>query len=70
MLALRRAALNLGGVEALRAHLGVPMSDLCSWLEGERWLPDALFLKVVDLLAEEQISTIRQGGMRYQNTAG
>ena len=61
MRALRRAALGLGSVQALCAHLGVPMSQLNSWLEGEVRPPDAVFLKVVDLLAEEELSAIKQG---------
>jgi len=61
MLALRRAAHSLGSVEALRAHLGVSMSDLCSWIEGERRLPNALFFRVVDLLAEAEISAMKRG---------
>jgi hypothetical protein len=61
MLALHRAAQNLGGVEALRAYLGVPMSDLCSWIEGERPVPSALFFRVVDLLAEAEISAMKRG---------
>jgi hypothetical protein len=61
MRALRRAAQGLGSVEALRAHLGVPMSHLNSWLEGEARPPDAVFLIVVDLLADEELSAIKQG---------
>lgn len=61
MRALRRAALGLGSVEALRAHLGVPMSQLHSWLEGETPPPDVVFLRVVDLLADEELTAIKQG---------
>ena len=69
MLALRRATRHLGGVEALRAYLGVPMSDLCSWIEGERPVPSALFFRVVDLLAEAEISAMKRG-MRGQSGQG
>lgn len=66
--AMRRAAQTLGGVEALRAHLQVSMNQLCSWLEGETRPPDLVFLKVVDLLADEELSAIKQG-LRDQNSA-
>ena len=59
--ALRRAAQGLGGVEALRAHLQVSMSQLVGWLYGETRVPDAVFLKIVDLLSEQQITALRQG---------
>ena len=61
ILALRRAAQGLGGVEALRAYLQVSMSQLTGWLYGETRVPDAVFLKIVDLLSEEQIAALRQG---------
>ena len=69
MQALRRAALGLGSVEALRAHLGVQMSDLCSWMEGEQPPPTTIFLRVVDLLADEELAVIKQG-MRGQAATG
>jgi hypothetical protein len=69
MRALRRAAQGLGSVEALRAHLGVSMGQLNSWLEGEARPPDAVFLIVVDLLADEELSAIKQG-MRNQGSEG
>ena len=68
MRALRRAAHGLGSIEALRAHLGVRMSDLCSWLEGEQPPPTTIFLRVVDLLADEELAAIKQG-MRDQGAA-
>jgi hypothetical protein len=61
ILALRRAARGLGGVEALRAYLQVSMSQLTGWLYGETRVPDAVFLKIVDLLSEQQITALRQG---------
>jgi hypothetical protein len=69
MRALRRAAVGLGSVEALRAHLGVSMSQLNSWLEGEARPPDLVFLMVVDLLADEELTIIKQG-MRDQGSEG
>ena len=61
MRALRRAAQELGSVEALRAHLRVSMSQLAGWLHGEARLPDAVFLKVVDLLSEQQLTALKLG---------
>jgi hypothetical protein len=59
--AMQRAAQAMGSVEALRAHLQVSMAELCAWMTGEARPPDAVFLKVVDLLADEQLARIRQG---------
>ena len=66
--AFRRAAQSLGSVEALRAHLRVAMSDLNRWLQGETRPPDAVFLRVVDLLADQDLAEIKQG-LRDQNSA-
>jgi len=66
--ALRRAAQVLGGVEPLRAYLGVSMKDLSRWMAGEVCAPDSVFLRVVDLLAEDELAGLRQG-MRGQNLA-
>ncbi len=66
--AMRRAAQHLGSVEALRAHLQVSMNQLCSWMEGETRPPDLVFLKVVDLLADEELTAIKQG-LRDQSSA-
>ena len=67
--ALQRAAQSLGGVEPLRAHLQVSMSLLAGWLHGEAPPPDAVFLKVVDLLAEEELTAIRRGLPDQSSTA-
>ena len=64
--AMRRAAQVLGGVEALRSHLQVSMRDLSRWMAGEARPPDAVFLRVVDLLADEELATLKQG-LRDQN---
>ena len=60
--ALTRAAEILGGTEALVSYLNVPKSDLRRWMQGEARLPDHVFLKVVDLLAESEMSQLRRGG--------
>jgi hypothetical protein len=59
--ALRRAAETLGSVEALRAHLQVPMRQLAGWLQGDARPPQAVFFKVVDLLAEAELTAIKKG---------
>lgn len=64
--AMRRAAQVMGSVEALRAHLEVSMRQLCAWMAGEARPPDAVFLRVVDLLSDEELATLKQG-MRDQN---
>ena len=51
--ALQRAAEVLGGMEPLRIYLRVPLLHLQSWMEGKSTPPDAVFLRVVDLLAAE-----------------
>jgi hypothetical protein len=58
--AIQRAAQIVGGVEALRAHLGVSMNDLRRWMDGEARPPDAVFLRVVDLLADDELATLKQ----------
>jgi hypothetical protein len=62
--ALVRAAEILGSTEALRAHLNVPMSGLRLWLSGYDRPPDEVFLRVVDLLAERDMSELRGEGSR------
>ena len=64
--AMRRAAQILGGVEALRAHLQVSMTQLRGWMSGEARPPDSVFLRVVDLLSDEELATLKQG-LREQN---
>jgi hypothetical protein len=57
--AFTRAAHLLGGVERLRAHLGVGMVQMNLWLRGQAKPPDAIFLKVVDVLAEHEEEELR-----------
>lgn len=59
--AMRRAAQVMGGVEALRAHLQVSMRDLSRWMAGEVRPPDTVFLRVVDLLSDDELATLRRG---------
>lgn len=51
--ALKRAAEVLGGVDPLCNYLRVSAFQLERWMRGEARPPDAIFLKVVDVLARE-----------------
>jgi hypothetical protein len=48
--ALHDACLALGGEHKLAAHLGVAVALLEQWLAGAGRPPDAVFLRCVDLL--------------------
>lgn len=49
---LHDACLKLGGEHKLAVFLGVPASDVDSWLNGHSVPPDWVFLRCTDLLAE------------------
>ena len=49
---LRKAAEALGGEEQLRRFLDVPSADLSLWIRSPAPIPDAVFRKVVNLLAD------------------
>jgi hypothetical protein len=51
---LEQAATRLGGVEQLTKKLGVTQRAMKLYLNGVAPLPDALFLRLVDLLSEGQ----------------
>jgi hypothetical protein len=59
--AIRRAAQAMGSVEALRAYLQVSMTELNGWMAGEGLPPDAVFLRIVDLLSEQELARLKQG---------
>jgi hypothetical protein len=40
-----------GGTDALATYLQVSSGELCSWIDGVMPVPDAVFLKAVDLHA-------------------
>lgn len=42
----------LGGMEQVALYLGVPEARLRVWLRGRLSPPDAVFLKLVDLLSD------------------
>jgi hypothetical protein len=49
--ALHRACLILGGIVQLAKHLGVPESDLRSWMTGNSGPPpEPVFLRAVEVL--------------------
>ena len=52
--ALQRAAEILGGIDQLRAYLKVSTLELQTWMQGRAKPPDAVFLRIVDVLAAEQ----------------
>lgn len=57
--ALRRAAEILGGSEQLRVHLGATEMDFASW-NGARELPRNVFLRLVDIITDEEIRQVRR----------
>jgi hypothetical protein len=56
--ALRRAAEIRGGNEQLRLHLGASEAEFSSWTE-RRELPREIFLRLVDIITEEEVRNIR-----------
>jgi hypothetical protein len=50
---LEQAATRLGGVEQLEKKLGMTRGAMKRYLEGAVAVPDALFLRLVDLLSEQ-----------------
>jgi hypothetical protein len=57
--ALRRAAEILGGNENLRLHLGATEFDFASW-DGLRELPRNIFLRLVDIITDEEVRQVRR----------
>ena len=55
--ALRRAAHILGGEEKLRLHLGATETDFSSWT-GLQELPRNIFLRLVDIITEEEVRQV------------
>jgi hypothetical protein len=50
---LEQAATRLGGVENLAKKLGVTQRAMKLYLSGAAPVPDALFLRLVDLLSDQ-----------------
>jgi hypothetical protein len=57
--ALRRAAEILGGNEQLRIHLAASEAEFTSWA-GKRDLPRDIFLRLVDIITEEEVRSVRR----------
>jgi hypothetical protein len=55
--ALRRATHILGGEEQLRLHLGATETDFSSWA-GLQELPRNIFLRLVDIITEEEVRQV------------
>ena len=62
--ALRRAADILGGKQALRAALHVPLARLDEWLAGKSDPPMDIFLKAVDIISAPVQSAPPPAAMR------
>ena len=61
--ALQRAAAILGGNEELRLHLGASGDEFSSWA-GKRDLPRDIFLRLVDIITDEEIRTVHARRLR------
>jgi hypothetical protein len=57
--ALRRAGEIVGGNEQLRIHLGATEADFASWSHN-RELPRNIFLRLVDIITEEEVRNVRR----------
>jgi hypothetical protein len=67
--ALRRAAEIIGGNEELRLQLDVSEVEFVSWF-GNRDLPRDVFLRLVDIITEEQVCDVRSYRARREALAG
>ena len=56
--ALRRAAEIVGGNEKLMLHLGVSEVEFSGWA-GKRDLPRDIFLRLVDIITNEEVRKVR-----------
>ena len=59
--AMIRAAEILGGIEALSAHLGTSQAQVVLWMNGHQVPPRDIFLRVVDVLSENNMTELRNG---------
>ena len=58
--ALKRAAEILGSEEKLRTFLGASELDLSAW-ESQHELPRNIFLRLVDLITDEDVRRVAAG---------
>jgi DNA-binding transcriptional regulator YiaG len=61
--ALRRAQEILGGNERLRDYLGVSDDDLSTWTQSCE-LPQNIFLRLVDLITQEEVRSVARTSRR------
>ena len=61
--ALRGAVRVLGGEEQLRLHLGATETDFSSWA-GLQELPRNIFLRLVDIITDEEVRQVRSYARR------
>lgn len=66
---LRKAAKLLGGEPQVRAFLGVPAGDLYRWMRGQAPVPQAVTLRVLDLLADHEARMMREGWTKPRNSS-
>jgi DNA-binding transcriptional regulator YdaS (Cro superfamily) len=59
---LRRAGEIAGGMEALALRLKVSPTRLALWLAGEAPLPQAIFLRAIDIVLEHEHAALRHTG--------
>lgn len=50
---LARAAVRLGGVDALASQLEISQRVLTLYIEGHEAVPDSLLLRVIDVILED-----------------
>lgn len=55
---LQRAAYVVGGADKLCKHLNVSEEELIHWLIGTAEIPEATFLRAVDIVVEDQMKWI------------
>ena len=55
---LRKAARLLGGEPQLRAFLEVPAGDLFRWMRGQAAVPPAVFVRIIQFLAEKETTAV------------
>ena len=53
---LRRAVAYLGGADELASFLGVELFEVVSWLERRARLPEEIFLRLVDIVLDPELS--------------
>jgi DNA-binding transcriptional regulator YdaS (Cro superfamily) len=57
--ALQRAALIAGGAQALSSKLQVRFARVDSWIDGQQPIPLEIFLKIIDMLLEDDLRSLR-----------